>query len=447
MKPNNVSDITKKIILAEKSHGLFNIKYKNKYPIWPFYRMYFYFSYLKVSLNTGDRGISAKRINFQSVRKFFILCVNSKLIKGLTFQNKKYIILSSSRIVNGEEIYTKDLKKVIQGNFIEFSLSNKFDFQKGPVYLDLFKILFKIISGVIHLLTPTPNSVKSFFEELEAPSSFNKQYKRYKIEYVFWYHLFRLILKIQKPYKIFFVSGVYFTPLIAAAESLNIKIYELQHGVINNFHLAYQFPNISRDGFYSNGILLFSDYWKSKAQYPIGTELITIGNDYYSVENQTEKSPKSILIISSGLLAKNIIEFIKINVDFFSSYGYKLNYKLHPDEFFEWEKRYVELKELSESGLLKVITNKPPLPELLAKSEFVIGVSSTVLYEGLDNSCKVFVLDLPTSEYFDDLIKKGVIKKLNANSKLTVEDLRFNPNEQASFFDPTNFEALNKIVQ
>ena len=62
------------------------------------------------------------------------------------------------------------------------------------------------------------------------------------------------------------------------------------------------------------------------------------------------------------------------------------------------------------------------LYDLLARSEYVIGVYSTALYEALSFKCKVVLANLPGVEYLEDLIDNGYVK-LAKNSDELVEHL------------------------
>lgn len=434
------------VLENEKKYNLFGIKYKNKYPIWPYYRMYFWSELIKKFIATGTKGESQYKINFRTISKFFKLLSISKLSLCFIPQKKSFLIISSSRVVNGEEIYTKDLKNTINNDYVELRFSNRFIGDPGPIYLDFFKVVFKIITLITHKLLPRNADVDEFMSVMYENNEKKWGFYKYKIEYVLWYKFYWLILKIQKPKKIFFVSGVYFTPMIAAAQNIKIEVYEIQHGVINKNHLAYQFPDVAREGFYSDGILLLSSYWQNKAEFPLGTKTYVIGNDYYANSLTNGKKEKSIVILGQGPLAAEIIKFISINLNFFISNGLKVFYKLHPAEIPNWESRYKTLFEYHQNNLLTVITNSPPLTELLSTCKIIIGVSSTAIYEGLDRDCTAFILDLPSSEYFDDLVEKGVVKKIKSEKILSLDDLNFTPQPIGKFFSPTNHQMLKYIA-
>jgi hypothetical protein len=446
----SVEEIVRSILDLEEKHRLFDIKYRGKYPIWPFYRMYFFSAfnnYLGVYQN--KKGLSYKKDLLKKIYLFAKLTFASKILRLFLPKKKKYLIISSQRYKNGEEIYTRDLKKILKVDYLELSLSQYFIFQKGPFYLDFYKVIFKVLSYFLCRFYVAPKSIGDFMDEIGASERFIREYLRYRIEYGLWFHFFSLVFRIHKPKKVFFVSGVYFTPMLAAAENKGIQTFEIQHGVINEYHLAYHFPGLDRKGFFSNGLLLLSDYWKSKAQYPAGTQLISIGNDAFNSSRKDilSKSKKSVVFLSQPIIAKSLIDFLYQNIDFFNDHSYKINYKLHPSEYINWERNYPILKEMEKRGALEVISTHPLLNTLLNESEYIFGVSSTAIYEGLDRLCKVFIVKLPSSIYFKDLGEKGVIKLLDPNRRIDENVMNFEPAAYEVFFAQTDFNSIKMVVE
>ena len=439
------SKIISLILKSEKESGVFNLKHKKKNLVWPFYRMYFYYSFLNQKSNVGKIGSSQRKINLSRILDFLILFKNSKLFNLLICQKKDNLIISSQRYVDAHEIYTKEIKKVINENFLELSFSNRFVFHKGPIYLDFIKIVLKLISKACHYFFNTPNEVKHFFSLVDAEKSCEIQYRRYRIEYSCWYKIYELLIKIQKPKRIFVNDGIYLSPLIAVAEKYNIEVIETQHGVINKYHLAYHFPDLKRNTYFPHKLLLFSNFWKSKAAYPQGTELISTGNDFFFYDLDQEKDKKTILIIGDGMLYKQLIAFVKLNLNFFLQNNFKLTYKLHPNEVPRWSERYSDLKLLYETKKIKVIGNELSINILIKKSEFVFGVNSTSIYESLDAGCKIFILDLQSSEYFDDLIADKVVKKIDPYKRINLNDLNFVPKKRQRFFNKSDINKIKHI--
>jgi hypothetical protein len=394
--------------------------------------------------NVGKTGPSARKINSARILDFLILFKNSKLLSLVVPQKKDNLIISSQRYVDGHEIYTKEIKKANK-NFLELSFSNRFIFHKGPIYLDFIKIVLKLISRTCHNFFNTPVQVKHFFSLVDADKSCEIQYRRYRIEYSCWYVIFNFLIKIQKPKRIFVNDGIYLSPLIAVAEKYNIEVIEFQHGVINKYHLAYHFPDQKRNTYFPHKLLLFSNYWKNKATYPKGTELISTGNDFFFYSYNLEKDKKAVLVIGDGKLYNQLVAFVKLNLKFFLQNNFEVTYKLHPSEVPQWLDRYSELKLLFETKKIRVIGNELSMATLINKSEFVFGVNSTSIYESLDAGCKTFVLDLQSSEYFDDLIADKVVKKIDPYKRINLNDLYFVSKKRQRFFNKSDINKIKAI--
>ena len=152
--------------------------------------------------------------------------------------------MSSQRYNNGTEIYTKDIKILLNGNYEEFSFTNNFKFERGPVYLDGMKVLFKLISYVFSPFIRIRSEVFHFQNLLNLDDSFIKLFRLYYFEYNLWYCFYSILFYFKKYKKVVLVGGVYYSPLIAVAEKRKVEVFELQHGIIHDLHLAYNFKNI-----------------------------------------------------------------------------------------------------------------------------------------------------------------------------------------------------------
>jgi len=393
-------------------------------------------------------GGSSNKISFLRLKAFFSLIYNSNLLKLFKKTKIKYAIISTQRYVEGSEIYTSDIKSLLSTeNYIEFSMSDNFNFYKGNiVYLDFFKVFFRVISNTLKFVFPVSNNVKNFFREFDLNDKFIFQYRIYMIEYRLWFYFYCYFFKKLQIEKVFFVSGIYFAPMIAACDKLGITTNEIQHGIVNKYHLAYNFPSIDRYGFFANNFLLLSEFWARMASYPINSNLIIIGNDRYFYKKTISKKDKVITILGDSILSEQIIKYLINNLTVLIDLEFKVIYKLHPAEFADWKNRYPILDNFSKENHVDVYTNELSLQKIFLDSSFVISVNSTAVYEALDAGCKVLILDLPTSEYFDEFVQVGIVKLLNYSKMLSEKDFDFNPPPLKRFFQKTDFVALKTLV-
>ena len=115
-----------------------------------------------------------------------------------------------------------------------------------------------------------------------------------------------------------------------------------------------------------------------------------------------------MLFISQGTVAT---QMSKIALELATENSHiDVYYKLHPGEFNRWKAEYMYLQKAAMLENLHVIEKEIPLYELMATSEFLVGVYSTAIFEGLTLHCKTILLDLPGVEFLEYLIREDIAK-------------------------------------
>lgn len=150
--------------------------------------------------------------------------------------------------------------------------------------------------------------------------------------------------------------------------------------------------------------------------------------DYSKINNQ-------VLFMSQGTIANKLTEiayeFAKGNKN------YKVIYKLHPGEYDRWQQDYEILNKAVELDNFRIIDNNDiNLYQLLAGSEYQIGVYSTSIFEGLTLNCKTILLDLPGVEYMEYLIENDIVKFAENAEELTefIKEDDFEQNYNKDYF-------------
>ena len=235
-------------------------------------------------------------------------------------------------------------------------------------------------------------------------------------------------MKKRCPQRIYIICSYGKEALISAAQDLGIEVVEIQHGVINQYHLGYHFPDNKIIPYFPNKILMFGKYWFDNTAIPLPKDKIEIVG-YPYMKLQIDKYKKSIkeeenqvLFISQGTigikLTEKAVEFAKENPNL------NIIVRLHPGEFNRWQ---LEYKILFKNKNLKNLTisdnNEKNLYEYMCQSKYLIGVYSTAIYEGLYLEKKIGVLDLPGVEHVEDLIKNNYVQKLGLNEKIKIKKL------------------------
>ena len=269
----------------------------------------------------------------------------------------------------------KLLEKIQQDFFIEFN-----------VKIDLFRMVKKAVKRfIIH---------KKYYQKLMSKLSLKEVY---------------LVCSYGKE------------PLISTCKELNIKVIELQHGVINDYHMGYSFP-LNKVEYFPDQILFFGRYWFEKTKIPLLEDnKIVKGYPYLteSISNYSsvKKQKDSLLILTQGNNTKKIIEFLR---DFIhQNRFYTISIKLHPSEYIAWESKYPEILSWVKNGNVEIINNiKDTLHLSLAKNEKVLGVYSTAIYEALAFGCQCYILNLSGNEYLENLIKDNVVNFIESKSNI-----------------------------
>lgn len=357
--------------------------------VWTYMRMYiFYFV-----LGHSSRNV-VPSLDFKSkVMWLFKSIVKFNFIK--IFGGCDSLYFYSQRYVDGEEIYLDRIRNNVDEKSLSISFSQHGDFQGEHIFLDIIKITFKCFSKLFVPLIKKNNITKSVVENFKIEGLGN-YCGRLKIEFYLWYFFYFIMLKLTRPKRIFLVGGIYYTPLISAAESLGVLTIEIQHGIINKLHLAYDFPNVKRDSLFSNELWLFSKRW-SYINYPIGCKIKIIGNDFFYCNVNSNEPHKDeahdLLYISSDINGEVIHQLAEKISDI---HEIKTSYRFHPKE----------IKKEFRNDLIKLSLSE--LNEELSRSKFVISTCSTVVYQALESGCSVLVIDFG-EHYFDDVKHPNLI--------------------------------------
>jgi hypothetical protein len=259
--------------------------------------------------------------------------------------------------------------------------------------------------------------------------------------------LYIQLLQRIKPKLLLIVNSLGKETLIEASKILKIPTAELQHGVMNKYHPTYSFPGERRRYTFPDYLLVWGDYWKGSADYPIPSDhVISVGFPYIEQELRKWKSVKKksqILFISQGFVGEKISKLALALSQRIGS-EYNIAYKMHPAESDIWKVMYPWLV----NSKVDIIDDKETnLHMLFAESIAQVGVGSTALYEGLVHGLDTYVLDIDGAEYFDDLAQKGIVQMISSvDSFLRHFEQREERNQiETEYFFVKN--SAEKIVQ
>lgn len=189
--------------------------------------------------------------------------------------------------------------------------------------------------------------------------------------------------------KLYLVNAYSNPSVVVGAKQAGVKVIEIQHGFISEYHPAYSYPN-QRIQCAPNKILVWGSYWSKAAPFPRGMKAIATGPSSQFLEQrsgiqESKRTKNTILFTSQGALGaallQEAIKFATLLPEM------QVTFRLHPNE---------DLASYS-AKLPKNLTlshKSPGFLELLSTNEYLVGGFSTTLYEGLSFGLKVIVLPL-----------------------------------------------------
>lgn len=225
--------------------------------------------------------------------------------------------------------------------------------------------------------------------------------------------LYRHILKKIQPKLLIEVVGYEreYMYVSEVAHELNIPVVELQHGIANSLHIAYQFGCGEKIPTLPDKILLFSDFWKKTIKMPNDSyELISVGYPYFekNVKKYTKAhvAKRNIVIISQGTIG---IKLSKLSVELYNTLKdkYHIIYKLHPDEYVSWKSDYPWLVD---SGIEVIDTKERNLYGIFSECSVQVGVYSTAILEGLGFGLRTYLYQIESAEIMKPIVDEGYAK-------------------------------------
>lgn len=430
--------IEEEILKLEEEYFLYSLKIENIY-IWKLIRT-----------NLVDEIALKKNIYTKaqsSIRKNYFIFLKNLLLNTLkSVKKSKNLFFLTNRMqeVNGKyvEIYSykliekyKENSEIVYFPLIEERLKDKTLRKTSIENLDyiIFEIIkffkkIKISNDVLERIDLIKERLEKDLEVSNIDTLDKKKIEKVLIKFKIDYQFYKKFLKKRCPQRIYIICSYGKEALISAAQDLGIEVVEIQHGVINQYHLGYHFPDSKIIPYFPNKILIFGKYWSDNTAIPLPKDKIEIVG-YPYMKLQIDKYKKSIneeesqvLFISQGTigikLTEKAVEFAKENPNL------NIIVRLHPGEFNRWQ---LEYKMLFKNKNLKNLTisdnNEKNLYEYMCQSKYLIGVYSTAIYEGLYLEKKIGILDLPGVEHVEDLIKNNYVQKFDLNEKINIKKL------------------------
>jgi hypothetical protein len=443
MKP---TEVVEKIFDIEKELNLFDQKISGVY-FWKLIRLSI-FSKINEKLGTYEQAHNKEQnSHLQKIKSIYPKLKNTYLysvfsrtseVDTLVFEHGRKVLVDGEYV----DIYTYYKVDELENKNASYEIVDRPYLSKhyhlastNRSYSECFSFnyLFKKYFSKVKLDKPEQELLNKLEDKIEKTfglkiilnslvSNKIKMFKVKKNQYI-------KMLRKRSVKKVYIVVSYIYEDLVAACQELGIECIELQHGSIIYHHLGYSFPHNKKIPYFPEKLELFGEYWYDSTPIPVEHENISVvGYPYLSKMlgkyKDVRKVKNRIVFVSQGTVAtgmsKVALGLAKDNKDL------EVYYKLHPGEFGRWKEEYINLIEAQRLENVHIIESELHLYEVMAFSEYLVGVYSTAIYEGLVLNCKTILLKLNGIEFMNDLIEKKIVKI--AESSGDIENLMQNEN-------------------
>jgi len=245
---------------------------------------------------------------------------------------------------------------------------------------------------------------------------------------------------VQAGLKRLWIVNAYSHPsVVVGAKQAGAKVFEIQHGFISSSHPAYSYPRV-RIQTAPNRLLVWGEFWRQSARLPKGERAVVTGPSLAFGRQRAKvaaatKQPGSILFTSQGAIGDQLFEQACTWAELLPEH--QVTFRLHPNESLD----HYETKQRPSN--LSLSHKEPSFLELLSETEYLVGVFSTTLYEGLSFGAKVIVLPIAGYENALPAIERGSMllapTELNAASlRQFLEDAKPPRDARIYYADKTN---------
>ncbi len=379
----------------EKEFNLFKIRNREGFPIWDIIRYRVFHE-----LTAEPVIVKARFIPKKGALKR-ILCYFISLIRFMIIPLKENLFFVASR------------NKTVDNNYFDQVANSAIDFfpkknisiiESYPIegkykYNEYMPIQFVIIEKIMTSFKRNIfldkiseqsiiNAISVFYPDKDlSPSILNEELNTFYKRYLYYSSFFKRNKKLKR---LFVTQNRIQKGLFFAAKQNNISIFEFQHGIIDRTHMAYSYSdqiNYSlSDTILPDVLFTLGKYWNDLLYNPF-SRFVDIGNDHFSTKLPVESTKKGITVISSLPYEIELRHFVKIIGREYSEIP--IYYKLHTNQFSQFNDTIAFFSSFSN---ITVITDQFSVAQLLSKTEVLITIVSTAVFEALNAGVKVFIL-------------------------------------------------------
>ena len=280
-------------------------------------------------------------------------------------------------------------------------------------FLSIFRILSRLVSKKKwnrYINKIQSKIFKDYDKVVNLDSIFSNVYTHQFIVAFFT----KLLHKVKKYKVMIYSDNASHSMSINYARKNNIITIDYQHSIVSKLNILYSHPStLTQAGrsYLSEYIFSYGSFWLKYFNqyykvYPVGSfqqELVL--NQSKDIEKD-----RGCITIVSGILSRKILVEVALFISK-ANPSLKIFYKLRPEEYDNWSDKYPEEIKLNKK-ISFIDNNTQELHYYLKKSEYVIGINSTVLIEALPFS-KVIIYNHGWSDEMKDIIEAGYALEAN----------------------------------
>ncbi|EMA65538.1 hypothetical protein [Halorubrum kocurii] len=238
---------------------------------------------------------------------------------------------------------------------------------------------------------------------------------------------------------------------IEACKRRGVPVAELQHGVIDPYHVGYSFPGPGRrKRMFPDYLLVYGRFWRDAVEYPIPDErVLPVGYPYIESQRPTDERSadrEQIVFVSQGAIGEQLSRFAaSLAAD--PAFETDIVYKLHPAEVARYPESY---PWLAAADVAVADGSDRSLYELFEASTAQVGVYSTAVYEGLRFGLRTYLYDLPGSAKLRALVDEDIATPVASVTDLVDAERSARgtvPFDTDRIFEPTALEAVPRAIE
>lgn len=447
------NEILKRFYAMEADLKLFERKDANGIYYWDIFR-FDIFDELTEGGQSFNTTAGSKSVNFSRIKTFLNICVS--LTKILCTRNKTFAYLCSRNRYNGTPVLFDQNAHALLTMLKQDDVVVNESYSQTATLYDNYKKINSISTLCRFVGKPSSIPYEEFLklsDEIKAvfpqctvtPQRLTDLYVTFFKDRTFYRWLFKKI----RPTRVFITQNGIQKGLFAAARDLGLKVYEFQHGIINDGHLAYSYPSISgidNKVYRPSHLCTLSDFWLNDCYIPY-TKKVVLGNDYFKPQISKASVPvrNKILVVSSTFMHKELFNFLercKSELPNFKEYEFV--YKLHPNEFGNVDAYKNHFLPYSN---VMVSTNEKNIAQWMEECSTMVTILSTAAYEALQCNRKVIVLKRLNYQMMKIIFSCDNVYTVDNPNELQNALIEEMKPTSVEFFSPFNKDVADEILR